>query len=815
MKKIFRLSFKLPSFQLPSFKLPSLQLPSFQLPLRLILIVPFVIQTVAVVGLVGYLSFHSGQKAVDTLADKVIDKTNESVTNHLDDYLSVPQKLNQINADAVKLGLLDVHNPEQAAQYFWGQMQAYGLTYVGYGLTTGAGAGAAKYDGKTITLEEWTGQLPNNVSNYAADDQGRRAGLNEQFDFDNFSQVWYNEPIKAGRAIWSRIYVWAFPGGYPYITASAGRPIYDSNDQLLGMIAADIHLLKISDFLKDLEISPSGQIFIMERNGLLIANSGKDKPFTLEGDDIQRVNVADSTDPLMQAITQQLQEKFGGWDINTEQNFTLPFQGERHYIHIKPWQDEYGLDWIVVTVVPELDFMATINANRRITLWLCLGALGVAMLLGVLTSQRITQPVFKLSQASQKLAELTRVRFSDEYGKSCKLEPIDINLDQAGIKELDVLADSFSLMAQQLQQTFCELESLNEDLENRVDLRTQELKHTLQELHRTQAQMLQNEKMSALGQMVAGVAHEVNNPINFIHGNLKHADDHVQDLLRLVDLYQQKQTQPDSDIDELVDSIELDFLSEDLPKLIASMRLGSERIREIVKSLRTFSRLDESDCKKADIHEGLDSTLMILQHRIKSKSAQPGVEIVKDYGDLPLIQCYPGQLNQVFMNILSNALDALETKKTLATKMVSATTGSATTGSATNGSATMMDSGESISSKSLPTTKSLPATHPAIRIQTRYLDEQWITITITDNGPGIPDDAKTSLFNPFFTTKAVGQGTGMGLAISHEIVTKRHQGTLSCQSQLGEETTFVIMIPKTQQHKPALTANGASPTQVS
>lgn len=759
-----------------------------QLPLRLILIVPFAIQTFAVVVLVGYLSFQNGQKAVDMLADKVIEKTNESVANHLDNYLSVPQKLNQINADAVNLGLLDVNNPEQAAQYFWRQIQTYELTYIGYGLTTGAGAGVAKYDGETITLEEWTTDLPNNVSNYSADDQGRRVGLNEQFDFGNFSEAWYNEPIKAERPIWSQIYVWAFPGGHPYITASAGRPIYDTDNQLLGMVAADVHLLEISDFLKELEISPSGQTFIVERNGLLIANSDQEKPFTLEGDDIQRVNVADSTDPLTQAITQQLQQKFGGWDISTRQEFTLQFEGERHYIHIVPWYDEYGLDWIVVTVVPELDFMAAINASRRITLWLCLAALAIAILLGFLTSQRITWPVFKLSQASQKLAELTRVRFSDKDAKPSNLKPMDVSFDRAGIKELDVLADSFSAMAQQLQQTFGELETLNEDLENRVDLRTKELKSTLQELHRTQAQMLQNEKMSALGQMVAGVAHEVNNPINFIHGNLSHADAHVKDLLKLVALYQQKQTQADSDIDELVDSIDLDFLVEDLPKLIASMHIGSKRIREIVKSLRTFSRLDESDCKPADIHEGIDSTLMILQHRLKSKSNQPSVEITKDYDDLPLIECYHGQLNQVFMNILSNALDALETKTTF--------------------------SADNPDSNGHSLLRTLPTTHPAIRIQTRRTDSQWVTITITDNGPGIPEEEIACLFNPFFTTKPVGKGTGMGLAISYEIITKRHGGILSCQSQFGEGTTFVIKIPS-QQSQPALTANQALPAQVS
>ncbi|WP_121968877.1 ATP-binding protein [Leptolyngbya sp. BC1307] len=753
-----------------------------QLPLRLVLVVPFVAQTFAVVSLVGYLSFRNGERSINTLAKEIINKTNDSVANHLDSYLSVPQDINRINASAVKLGLLDVNNPEQAAQYFWGQLQTHSLTYVGYGLTTGAGAGAAKYDGKTITLEEWTGQLPNNVSNYAADDQGNRAGLNEKFDFDNFNETWYNEPVKAGRPIWSRIYVWSFPGGYPYITASAGRPIYDSNQQLLGMIAADVHLLKLSNFLKDLKISPSGQIFIMERNGMLIANSGSDKPFKLSGDDIQRVNVADSADPLTQAIIQALPQKLGRFEIVSQQDLNLRFQGDRYYIHAQPWRDEYGLDWVVVTVVPESDFMSTIDANSRTTFFLCLGALGVATLLGIFTSQQITRPIFKLSQASQKLAESARARFS-EGTQHDRAMPIAVNVDRAGIQELDALADSFMLMAQQLQETFIELETLNEDLEGRVDLRTQELQNTLQELHRTQAKMLQSEKMSALGQMVAGVAHEVNNPINFIYGNLQYADSNIQDLLNLVDLYQRKQAQPDSEIDDWIESIDLTFIVEDLPKLMKSMHVGAERIREIVKSLRTFSRLDESDFKTADIHEGIDSTLMILQHRIKRKPDWPGVEIIKDYDDLPLIECYPGQLNQVIMNILSNALDALEAKTTL--------------------SAAEAD----LDKPGIFT--ELPLDRPAIRIQTRRLNSEWVTLTIADNGPGIPADVQTRLFDPFFTTKPVGKGTGLGLAICYEIIIQKHRGYLTCQSQLGEGTTFVIEIPA-QQTQPAMSDKFAS-----
>jgi len=294
----------------------------------------------------------------------------------------------------------------------------------------------------------------------------------------------------------------------------------------------------------------------------------------------------------------------------------------------------------------------------------------------------------------------------------------------------------------------------------------EDLESTLKELRHTQTQMIQSEKMSSLGQMVAGVAHEINNPVNFIYGNITHANKYVQDLLNLLELYERIYPIPALEIQAEIEAIDLEFLVDDLPKLLSSMKVGAERIREIVRSLRIFSRLDEAEFKTASIHEGIDSTLMILQHRLKANSNHPEIEIVKQYADIPQIDCYPGQLNQVFMNIISNAIDALT---------------------------------DYCQTNSLEYQDGIPQTYkPEIRIYTEFIDLSWIRIRIADNGSGIRQEMQPKLFDPFFTTKPMGKGTGLGLSISYQIVVERHSGKLYCYSELGKGAEFVIEIPVVQ-----------------
>jgi two-component system NtrC family sensor kinase len=293
----------------------------------------------------------------------------------------------------------------------------------------------------------------------------------------------------------------------------------------------------------------------------------------------------------------------------------------------------------------------------------------------------------------------------------------------------------------------------NRELELRVAERTAELQKTVENLKQTQVQLIQSEKMSSLGQLVAGVAHEINNPINFIYGNLQPALEYITDLTDLIQLFLQQSLPLSAEINQKIEEIDLDFILEDLPRLLHSMEVGSDRIRDIVLSLRNFSRLDESEKKSIDIHEGLESTLVILRSRLKSQKGRPEIEIIKDYGELPQIECFAGPLNQVFMNLLSNAIDAID-------------------------EAWEKD----------------PSLEPVITIRTSLINEQ-LRVHIKDNGGGIPEDIQLKLFDPFFTTKPVGKGTGLGLAISQQIIVDRHKGSLECHSRPQEGTEFIVQIP--------------------
>ena len=343
-----------------------------------------------------------------------------------------------------------------------------------------------------------------------------------------------------------------------------------------------------------------------------------------------------------------------------------------------------------------------------------------------------------------------------ELEKTVRILRKKLDRSEADREQLEKASESRESV---LKNVICELEESQIALKNRGD----ELENALKNLKVLQMKLVESEKMSALGVMVAGIAHEINNPVNFIYGNLDYAQEYFEDLVRLITLYQRYYPEPAIEIKREIEVIELEFLKQDIEKIFRSMNVGAERISEIVKSLRTFSRLDEAELKSVDIHEGIDSTLVILNNRLKlvARNFQE-ITIIKNYGKLPLIKCYAGQMNQVFMNILANAIDALE---------------------------------DSLLSEAKNDIEQAIAKQPEIQISTEIINNHWVEIKIADNGLGMDEKVRTKLFDPFFTTKAVGKGTGLGLSISYQIIIELHGGKLECYSEPGKGAEFVIHIP--------------------
>jgi PAS domain S-box-containing protein len=532
------------------------------------------------------------------------------------------------------------------------------------------------------------------------------------------------------------------------IESYVGIPVVDAHGKLQGLVA----VLHTEPMDRDLEMQSSILEIFAARAGTEIERMRSED--ALRQSQIQLQRQAEQ-EQLLNSITHQIRNS-----LNFDTILTTAVQEIRNFLQI----DRCHFAWYYhETQDPHWQ---VVSESRNPDLPDFTGCYPVAAF-GPLSEIVLRQDVLRLDDVESVRDPIVRNYVRSLGNQSMLVIPMQSYLGRIGIlacihshsvrpwcdEELELLQAIMAQLAIALNQA---------ELYDQSCKKAQEIEATLTELKRTQAQLVQSEKMSSLGQMVAGVAHEINNPVSFIAGNIHHAQEYFEDLLDLLSLYQQECPQPSLHLQEKLEDLDVEFLTQDLQKLLKSMKIGSDRIREIVLSLRNFSRLDESEMKEVDLHEGIENTLLILQHRLKGTDKIPAIEINRNYGNLPMVICYASQLNQVFMNILSNALDVLEDAHQRGRESV-----------------------------------------PKIEIHTEITEKNTVKIAIADNGLGMTEAVRQKLFDPFFTTKPIGKGTGLGLSISYSIIVDKHGGQLTCYSTLGEGTEFVIEIPRQQQPKPS------------
>jgi signal transduction histidine kinase/DNA-binding NarL/FixJ family response regulator len=571
-------------------------------PLRLVLILPFVVQIFVAVGLTGYFSLSNGQKAIDDMVNQLMGKVNALVDLHLDNYLTTPHQINQINLKGINSGLIDLNNPVKIERLFWQQVKTFNVSYINFGSERGDFVGVGLNRDNKIVAEFINQSHKQKIFTYSLDDRGKQQKLIDTNDYDFAAEPSYADAVKAGKPIWSRIY--SIGGGWQDILAiSSSYPVYDSQTKLLGVLAIDVHLSHIDKFLQEIKISPQGKVFIIERDGLLVASSTPEKPFTIVDKVAQRSNAIDSKNESIAAIAKNIQQRFGSFNkIQQQQNFEFVVNHESHYIRIEPWRDRYGLDWLVVAFVPKSDFMEQIVANTRITIFLCFLALCGAILLGLLTSRWITRPIVKLKDASLAIA-------AGELDRQVQIE---------GINELETLGNSFNQMAKQLQESFNALEIANQELETKVTERTAELQ---------EAKEIADAANQAKSDFLASMSHELRTPLNGILG-------YAQILQRSL----------------ILDNKERD-----------NIRIISQCGNHLLTLINDILDLAKIEARKMELHPTnchFPSFLMgiveICQPRAEQKNIKLNYEPTPDLPSSVYID--EKRLRQVLINLLSNAI---------------------------------------------------------------------------------------------------------------------------------------------------------------
>lgn len=442
--------------------------PFPQLSIRRVLVAAFSAQILAVVSWVSWLSIHNGENATRVLLKQFSSQASDQIAHQVEKQLMVPQQLNQMNLEAMQLGLLNVQNHQQTERFFWKQMQVFGVGYLNYASQSGEFIGIERTDHHQLLINEVSHQFTHGKLHiYATNSRGDRTQRLAIKDYDPRVEAWYAEVVKTQKPLWSNIYQWEDKP--EVLSISSSYPVYDRDRQMIGVMGVDLILTQLSDYLRQMTISPSSRAFIVERNGLLVANSSPNPPYQLVNGQAQRLKATESPDPLIRATATYLTQHVPQIKLDQKTQQSIQLLGAHQWVQVTPWKDEYGLDWLIVVVISESDFMAPVYDSTRLTILLSLAAVIIAIYLATLTAWWVSVPLWQLNRASQAIA-------NGELERTIELVSIKMPYGLPRMVELDGLSQSFQHMAQQLQKAFETLAKSKEELEQRVEQRTIALK---------------------------------------------------------------------------------------------------------------------------------------------------------------------------------------------------------------------------------------------------------------------------------------------------------------------------------------------------